>query len=106
MTPVREISLQASEAATTNTMPRKAFRRTGGLPAIDEDDSVDGSSMDLDFAEPEPAPKKKRKDEKLVAVSRIVVMGVLTVSALVIALMTYNIVSKDEYENFVAEVRI
>jgi hypothetical protein len=30
----------------------------------------------------------------------------LTVSALVIALMTYNIVSKDEYENFVAEVRI
>lgn len=74
------------------------------LPIINEDEE-EGSSTNAGSATT-PASPHITKDEKLVVCSRAVVMGVMLLTALLIAGMTYRIVSENEHSNFVAQVRL
>jgi hypothetical protein len=67
------------------------------------DDEGSSTNLDSGMTTDEVAPITK--DEKLVLCSRVGVMSVLLLTALVIAGMTYRIVAENERENFEAEVR-
>jgi hypothetical protein len=65
----------------------------------------EGSSTNIDSATTTDEVAPITKDEKLVLCSRVGVMSVLLLTALIVAGMTYRIVAENERENFVAEVR-
>lgn len=82
------------------------------LPTIQEAssgvDCEEGSTTNQDTAsvveENVREKKSSTNDSKLVFCSRLGVVAVLLTTALVIAAMTYRVISKNEYETFKAEV--
>jgi hypothetical protein len=76
------------------------------LAMIEEEDEDEVSSTNVDSisVSAEMMARTTTKDEKLVLYSRVVVLAVLMLTALVISGMTYQIVSDNEHDNFQAEV--
>jgi cytoskeletal protein RodZ len=77
-----------------------------GLEVIREYDDEVSSTTNHDASSVTAAPSliKSRKDENLVMCSRVAVVAVLLLSALIVALLVYNIVSHDEEHEFKAKV--